>query len=290
MVATKGRRVVVEDEHGEEVTCFLSGHRAVIGDRVQWVVVKGQGGKIVEVLPRARTLVRTDFKGREQVVAAHLQGLLVVTAADHPPYRPGLVDRYLVAASHAGIDAVLVLNKTDLGVSDAVRADLEMRRALGYDVLELSSTEGDGLDTVRAFLDDHADDGPWALVGHSGVGKTSIAAALLPHEDVGPIGDISEFWDQGRHTTTGSRIHRVGAAEIADSPGIRTFLASGLTPHAVRDHFPGLGPLGCRYRDCLHRPDEDGCVAEEEVDADVLVRYRRLLDEVVELEARTRPS
>lgn len=292
VVATKGRRVVVRDAEGDRV-CFLSGQRAVVGDRVHWVPARGEGGKLVEVAPRERVLARSDFNGREQLVAAHLGGLLVVTAAATPPHRPGLVDRYLVGASFAGLDAAVVLTKIDLGVSEEVAEDLAWRRGLGTPVLEVSMETGEGGDAVRAFLADHADVGPWAFVGHSGVGKTSLTAALLPGEDVGPIGEISEFWDQGRHTTTGSRIFELGdGAEIVDSPGIRTFLPGGLTPHTVRDHFPGLGPLGCRYRDCLHRAGEDGCVAEdpEVVDPAVLVRYRRLLAEVLDIEARTRPG
>ena len=65
---------------------------------------------------------------------------------------------------------------------------------------------GEGVAAVASFLAEHAEDGPWACVGHSGVGKTSLIQALLPQEDVGPVGDVSTFWEQGRHTTTHSRL------------------------------------------------------------------------------------
>lgn len=289
VIATLGRRVLVRDDDGERV-CFLSGQRAVVGDVVTWVPAPGEGGKLTGVLPRSGVLERRDFKGRDQVVAAHLGGLVIVASAANPAYRPGLIDRYLVATSHAGLGAVLVVTKTDLGLDDAVQADIAWRRAQGLTVLPCCPHSGDGLDDVVAWLTAHAHDGPWALVGHSGVGKTSLLAALLPGVDVGPIGEVSEYWDQGRHTTTSSRIHALpGGAELADSPGIRTFLPSGLQPTTVRDHFWGLGPLPCRYRDCLHRPEEDGCVAEAQVDAAILERYRRLLDEVCQVQARRQP-
>lgn len=290
VVATRGRRVLVRNEAAEEVVCFLSGHRAVIGDEVLYVEAKGTGGKIVEVLDRTRELLRVDFKGREQVVANGLGGLLVVASAAQPAYRPGLMDRYQVAAGRCGIDFGLVLTKADLGISPQVEADLEWRASLGVPIFRTIPTQGVGVTEVLSFLEDASEDGPWALVGHSGVGKTSLTAALLPGEDVGPIGEVSTFWDTGRHTTTGSRIFSVGErGEIVDSPGIRTFLPAGLTPETVRDYFPGVGRLGCQYRDCLHRPGEEGCVAEEEVPEDTLLRYRRMLDEVVSMKERLSP-
>lgn len=280
---------MVRDAKGERV-CVLAGHRAVVGDEVTWVEVQGSGGKINEVLPRERTLVREDFNGRTRVVASHLGGLAVVASTQLPPYRPGLMDRYQVAASAAGLDLVIILTKTDLGTPDLVSADLAWRAEHGVDTVRCNAKTGEGVDAMRELVRERGAPGPWALVGHSGVGKTSLAAALLPDINVGPIGEVSEFWGTGQHTTTGSRIYELeNGLEIADSPGIRTFLPSGLQPENVRDHFPGIGGLGCRYRDCLHRPDEDGCIADTEVDPAVLVRYRRLLGEVVDMRGRLGP-
>ncbi len=290
VISTRGRRVLVEDEAGVARVCFLAGQRAVVGDAVKLMPSGDDEGKLVSVEPRVRYLARSDYKGQEQVIAAGLGGLMVVTSATEPAYRPGLVDRYLMGASAAGIDAVVVLTKIDRGVPAEVEADLAARVADGIEVLRVSVPTGEGLDAVRAMFAARDEDGPWALVGHSGVGKTSLAAALLPGVDVGPIGEISSFWEAGRHTTTGSAIYKLpGGGELADSPGIRTFLPGGLTPVTVRDHFPGLPALACRYRDCLHRPGEDGCAAEAEVAADVLIRYRRVLDEVTHVDARSRP-
>ncbi len=283
VVQTRGRRVLVADPEGERV-CFLAGHRAVIGDRVQWVEVRGEGGKLVGVEPREGTLLRTDANGREQVLAAHLDGLLVVTAARNPPFRIGLVDRYVVACSAGGLVPAVVVNKADEGVPDEVLAELALR---GLEVLVVSAHTGEGLHALRERLRD----GTWAMVGHSGVGKTSLVAALLPDQDVGPVGELSDYWGTGQHTTTGSTIFRLPeGGEVVDSPGIRTFAPQRLDLGQVRMHFPGLGALGCRYRDCLHRPDEDGCVAEQDVDPSLLASYRRLLGEVVSLEERTKPG
>lgn len=287
MVATKGRKVVVRDDRGDR-DCFLSGHRVVIGDRVDWVDVRGDGGKVVTVHPRVRVLERRDFKGRDQVIAAHLGGIAVLASVQQPPYRPGLVDRYLVAASIVGVDAVLIVTKSDLGVPPEVDEDLAEREALGLPVLRCEPTTGEGVAAVSAWLQAAGAPGPWVFLGHSGVGKTSLVQALLPDLDAGPVGEVSAYWDQGKHTTTSSRIYALGDAEVADSPGIRTFLPAGLEPGDVRDHFPGLGPVACRYRDCLHREGEAGCAAEADVEQRVLARYRRLLDDVVHTGDRAR--
>ena len=286
MVETRGRRVLVRDEEGERV-CFLAGHRAVIGDQVEWVVAKGSGGKLVGVLPRAGTLVRTDANGREQVLAAHLDGIVVVVAAKEPPFRAGLVDRYVVACSVDGLRPIVVLNTTDRGVPDEVEEELALRARHGLEVLRCSAHTGEGLDDVQQALSGST----WALVGHSGVGKTSLVAALLPDQEVGPIGDLSEYWGTGQHTTTGSRVFALpSGGEVVDSPGIRTFAPGNLSAADVRLHFPGIAALTCRYRDCLHRPDEDGCTAEEEADPALLRSYRRLLAEVEGIDERRRPG
>ncbi len=290
MTATRGRRVVVRDGEGER-TCFLAGQRAVVGDEVCWVEVHGSGGKLVSVAPRRTVLERVNPRGRGQVLAANLGGLLVVTSPEQPPFRPGLVDRYTVAARSAGLSIAVCLNKTDLGVPAVVDRALAWRADLGIPSVRLSARTGEGLDALRAALALWSSDAPWALVGHSGVGKTSIVRALLPDQDVGPVGDLSEYWGTGQHTTTGSRLFDLqGGGAIVDSPGIRTFAPGGLASADVGRFFPGTQGLGCRYRNCRHRPGEDGCVADEAVPTEVLSSYRRLYDEMVRIEERLRPG
>lgn len=272
--------MLVRDDHGERV-CSLAGRRAVLGDRVLWRKARGHGGVLAEVEERATVLRRMDMRGREQVLAANLEGVLIVVTPDQPPLMPHLVDRYVVAASADGLDAVLVLNKTDLGTTDEVEAELAARTAHGLELVRTSAHTGEGLDTLREVLAGAR--GPWALVGLSGVGKTSLIRSLLPEQDVGPVGDISEYWGTGRHTTTHSRLFALpGGGEIADSPGIRGFVPALTGEEAVRLHFPGARSLRCQFRDCLHRPGEEGCVAEAELSPRLLSSYRRLLKDVGE--------
>ncbi|MEM6927714.1 MAG: ribosome small subunit-dependent GTPase A, partial [Myxococcota bacterium] len=276
VVATRGRRVVVADAEGER-TCFLSGHRAVVGDRVKWVEARGEGGKLVSVDRRETALVRADARGREQVLAANLSGIAVVTAPRQPPFRAGLLDRYVVAAAIGGLASIIVLNKCDQGVPEDVERALVLRETAGTPVLRTSARDGEGVEALA----DRLRDGVFAFVGHSGVGKTSLARALLPGVDVGEIGDLSEHWGTGQHTTTSSRVFALpGGGELVDSPGIRTFAPGRLTAVDVRRYFPMMGALRCKFRDCLHREGEQGCAAPDEIDAELLASYRRLLGEI----------
>lgn len=278
----------VVDDDGDRV-CFLSGQRAVVGDRVQWVPADGTGGKVTSVAKRDTVLERVDPRGKRQVLAANLQGLLVMAAGREPPFRAGLLDRYLVAAASSGLEVAVVLSKADQGLPDEVEHELALREALGVKVLRTSSLLRHGLDAIFEHLATAG--GPWALVGHSGVGKTSLIAALLPDQEVGAIGELSAYWGTGQHTTTGSRLFSLpGGGELLDSPGIRTFTPGGLTVDTVRTWFPGFEAVVCKYRDCQHREGEAGCVAAEVVDPELLVSYRRLLEDLRRVEQAQRPG
>jgi len=286
VVETVGRRVRVA-VGSELVVCFLAGHRAVIGDRVRFVEVDGGGGKIACVLPRATVLQRLDHKGREQVVAANLRGVVIVETVHEPPLAPVLLDRYLVAAWRGGLDAMIALNKVDLGVPDQAAAQVALREACGVPTVRVSAHDGTGLAALRAFIVQAG--GSWALVGRSGVGKTSLVRALLPEREVGPVGELSEYWGMGRHTTTSStRFELDGGAALVDSPGIRSFTPAGLDIEDLRSWFPGLRELRCAWRDCLHRPGEQGCTIEQHVHPDLVRSYRTLLQELLEIAAGTR--
>ena len=281
VVETVGRRVRVRDAEGERV-CFLSGQRAVVGDRVAWVEARGEGGKIVRVLDRHNALQRVGSNGREQLLAANLTGLVLVQSVGTPGFRPALLDRYMVGARAEGLEVIAVLNKVDLGVPAEVVTALALREAQGLRVIHTSVAAGVGLTELAALLAERTEDGTWAFVGGSGVGKTSLIGALLPDQDVGAIGDVSAYWGTGRHTTTRSVLFTLpGGGEIADSPGIRNFTPAGVTTETARLHFPGLEEVRCLYRDCLHREGEDGCAAVDACPPELLQSYRQLLDEML---------
>ena len=141
-------------------------------------------------------------------------------------------------AEDAGIEALILLNKTDLTESAAaLRTMLADYTRIGYTVLFASARQAGGLEALRAALAGHIT----AFVGQSGVGKSSIIAALLPDEDV-RIGALSEAESKGRHTTTAARLyHLPQGGELIDSPGIREFSLAFLEPARLAAGFREIG-------------------------------------------------
>ena len=264
VIAHFGVQVEVEADDGEEAgqvfRCHLRANlpALVTGDRVVWRAGNQGIGVIVAQLPRSTELCRPDSRGQLKPVAANVD-LIVIVFAPAPEPHANLIDRYLVAAEHAGIRPLLLLNKADLideQNAPALNALLAVYRQLGYPLLEVSAHQGDGMEQLKKMLDGHIS----VFVGQSGVGKSSLVNSLLPEVQT-RVGALSERAGQGQHTTTTARLyHFPGGGELIDSPGIREF---GLV-HVSRDdveagfiEFTDL--LGtCRFRDCKH-DREPGC-------------------------------
>ena len=263
-----------------------------VGDRVR-VAIEGDEAVIEEVLPRHSRLARQEAGGGKrgkvsrlvQVIAANIDRLLVIAALDDPPFRPGLVDRFLVAAAASDLHAVLVLNKVDLAEArpGLDRAVVRPYREAGLQVIETSAVSGEGIEELRDLMRD----GISLLVGHSGVGKSSLLNAVAPGLGQA-IGRVTDYHGRGRHTTTiVSLLPLPAGGWVVDSPGIREFGVEGVAPADLARLYPGFGahPDACRFSDCLHR-DEPGCavraaVARGEIAPERHESYLRLLDDSV---------
>ncbi|MBI5815448.1 MAG: ribosome small subunit-dependent GTPase A [Nitrospinae bacterium] len=252
--------------------------------RETWVVgdmVVFQDGRPKTILPRKTELARLSFSGASQVLASNLTKMVIVTAAG-PAFKPGLIDRFCVAASHAGLSASIALNKIDLPGAEEFAAAARRFEKWGIEVNAVSVRTGEGLNGLAESLRGHVS----VMVGQSGVGKTSI----LNHIAGGAaraVSEVNEKTGAGKHTTTVSILVELpcGGALI-DSPGIRQFVPSGLEPRDVADHFPGFEKLrgGCKFRDCLHTA-EPGCAVRDAVkqgalDDERYQSYIRLLESV----------
>ncbi len=286
VIATRGRDCLVDVGEVDPWRCVSAGLVAVVGDRVEVSPSAGGGGRLVVVHPRTGVLRRFDPRGREEVLASHVGGLWIAVAARDPAFWAGTVDRFLVGAASDGLVATVVLNKVDLGVPDDVEAELASREAVGVRVHRVSVKTGEGMATLVEAAGQA--DGAVAVVGPSGAGKSSIISALRPGEEELKTAPISRAWGTGRHTTTGTTTFALpGGGEMLDAPGVRTFNPHIADPESLRRHFPGLSDLDCPWRDCLHRPGEQGCAAEH-ADPRLVASYRRLLDDVQRVAKRAR--
>jgi len=244
---------------------------------------------VIEVLPRRTALYRSSARGRVEPVLANLTLLLVVIAPVPPP-DPFVADRYLAAAESAGVAATLVLNKAELDVDAALRAQLDVYAAAGYDCMTVSATTGEGVEALLSACGGQVA----ALVGQSGVGKSSLVRRLAPDVEV-EIGALIRE-EEGRHTTTVSRLYGLpGGGKLIDSPGVRDFAPAvdHLDPRTMGFlEVARLAP-GCRFQDCRHMR-EPGCAVRQGVESGSMDarryesyrRLRRLAEDLTEVRRR----
>lgn len=271
VIAHFGVQVEVEaqdgDVAGQVFRCHLRANlpALVTGDKVVWRAGNQGIGVIVAQMPRSTELCRPDSRGQLKPVAANVD-LIVIVFAPAPEPHANLIDRYLVAAEHAGIRPLLLLNKADLineQNAPALNALLAVYRQLGYPLLEVSAHHGDGMQQLQTLLDGHIS----VFVGQSGVGKSSLVNSLLPDVDT-RVGELSEWSGQGQHTTTTARLyHFPGGGELIDSPGIREFGLGHVSRADVEAGFIEFNELigTCRFRDCKH-DREPGCALLKALD------------------------
>jgi ribosome biogenesis GTPase len=249
----------------------------VVGDSVD-VVGDTSGtvdtqGRIVRRLERESTLRRTadDTDPVERVIVANATRLAVVVAAADPPPRIGLIDRALVAAFDAGIDPMLVITKIDLANADELES---MYRPLD---VEMHLVErGQVTDPLRAALRDEIT----VLLGHSGVGKSTLVNGLVDDSDARSTGRVNAVTGRGRHTSTSvAALHLPTGGWVIDTPGIRSFGIAHINLDRVFDAFPDLHGLTADCpRACSH--DEPDCALNDVVEPAARLRVeslRRLL-------------
>ncbi len=250
-----------------------------VGDRVQLVGDLGGGpdslARVVRVAPRRSTLRRTadDTDPIERVIVANADQLVVVTALANPEPRPRLIDRCLVAAYDAGLTPLLCLTKPDLAPPDAL---VEIYRDL--DVPFVVVQRGGDLGEIRGRLAGRTS----VLVGHSGVGKSTLVNALVPGARRA-TGGVNLVTGRGRHISSSAIALRLPdrCGWVIDTPGVRSFGIAHVNLDRVIRAFPDLeaGTAACP-RGCSH--DEPDCalnawVAAGHADPDRLASLRRLL-------------
>ena len=286
VVAVFGRDMLVRNAAGTELRARVRGRRlaVVCGDDVVCESDAAHGEvNVVEGRPRRTALYRSNLRGVSEPVVANVSQLFVVLA---PKPTPDLfvVDRYVSAATSAGIRSTLVLNKRDLVLDTDLRTELDAYESAGFRTITCSARAGDGIDTlIEACANEVA-----VLVGQSGVGKSSLVRRLIPDADV-EVGELVRD-DQGRHTTTTSRMFDLAkGGHLIDSPGVRDF-APAIDRLDARDlgftEVARLAP-GCRFQDCQH-VREPKCAVRTAAESGALHarryesyrRLRRLYDEL----------
>ena len=278
-----GYEVLLED--GRSVHAVLRGRvkresrigdRVVIGDRVEVEAVDSGPGSdwvVEKVLPRTSTITRKGHSERRpKLIAANVDRMFAVVAAQDPEPRLAQLDRLLVIAEANRVAATVLVNKVDLPGSEGPATRIEtLYSGIGYPVLRVSAESGEGLEALRNALSQ----GISAFIGASGVGKSSLLNALAPGLDL-RTGALSRRVRRGRHTTVRSRLLQLPfGGLVADTPGFGDVGVWGVPPESVDECFPEIRDRrdGCRFRGCTHLA-EPGCAILEAVDAGAVARSR----------------
>ena len=260
-----------------------------VGD---WVVTEQPDGAshsiIHGVLPRTSAFIRraAGRKREGQVVAANVDVVFLVSGLDHD-FKPRRIERYLTLAYESGADPVVVLNKADLCDDPAGARPEAQAVAYGVPTLLLSAATGQGLDDLRNFL---AQGTTGALLGSSGVGKTSLINALLGEEALATAA-VREGDSRGRHTTTHRQLIPLpGGAALIDTPGMRELQLLG-NDASLAQSFDEIADLSrrCRFSDCSHTR-EPGCAVKEALTGGQLdaARYESYLRQRKEMQHQQR--
>jgi len=223
-----------------------------VGDRVSFVITGTKEGLILERLERTNCFQRWNVKGNSnQTVVANMDMIVCVCSADSPPFRPRFIDR--VIACSIGVDVMIVMNKSDILLTEDEFERFALYNKLGYTIRGVSALNGDGLPEFVDLLKGKT----VAFIGQSGVGKSTLINRILDVDQ--RIGEISEKYNRGRHTTNYSLMIDGPEFTLVDTPGVREILVPHGDPQRIEQSFPEFiePSKKCAYDHCLHNEEPD---------------------------------
>lgn len=249
----------------------------VVGDIVRFERTTEGEGVISAIEPRTTLLTRSDpiHPKKQHPIAANIDQVLITASVVSPPLKPGLIDRYILAAKRGLMDAAIVINKVDLlkdgseerAVFDELMATYQK---LGYPILAVSTVTGEGIEGLLEQMEGKTS----AFSGQSGTGKSSLINATLGIER--ETGAVVARTRKGTHTTTTAQLIHVGKEGwCIDTPGIKSFGVWELQPDEIESYFEEISEIGrsCRYPDCTHTC-EPMCAVREAVESGEISQLR----------------
>ncbi|MBZ0201370.1 MAG: ribosome small subunit-dependent GTPase A [Ignavibacteriaceae bacterium] len=300
---------VIDEKSGEQVRCSLKGKFkktynlkkdklyttdiAAVGDCVEFDINKDGSGVIHTINPRKNYLSRksprikgASYRGErlEQIIAANIDNLFIVSSILEPHFNNKVVDRFIVAGESSKLTVNIIINKKDLDDDELVELWQSLYTGIGYNAIATSVKTGEAIGQIIKMLS-----GKKSLFwGQSGVGKSSLLNFLFPHLEL-ETGEISSYSDKGTHTTVTSVMHKVDENTfIIDTPGVREIDPFGIRKEDLGHYFIEFNDFmtECRFNTCTHH-HEPGCSVIEAVDAGKISlerydSYLRVLDTIEE--------
>lgn len=278
--AAYGKRYGVELDDGRQISCVTRGKKndLACGDLVTVKLTDAEEGVVESFLPRKSLLYRSNAY-KTKMLAANVSQIVIVLATQ-PSFYEALLNRCLIAAEAADIDALIVLNKCDLATNDHALESLKLYQGLGYQVQPLSAKKD--VEPLKQWLQGHTS----VLVGQSGMGKSTIVNALLPDLQV-RTQEVSAVLDSGKHTTTAAHLYHLDeVSDLIDSPGLQEFGLHHLNIAQLEKAFVEFRPyLGkCRFNNCKHLKEPDCALSIATASGHIhprrLAYYQDLLGEI----------
>lgn len=252
VISRFGKHVEIEDEDGKRILCSIRPNldTVVAGDRVIWQPEGSNQGVVLSLYPRGSILARPTSRGLKKPVAANITQMIIVVAPK-PDISWPLLDSYLIMAESLQLHAVILLNKIDLPCED-LKAQLTIDyQPLQYPILMTSQKDLESFKPLKSVLNHQVS----VFIGQSGVGKSSVIAEILPHEQDIAINAISTGAELGKHTTSNSRYyHLPSGGALIDSPGVREFSLWDIDEAAIAQGYVEFRPYlsSCKFRNCTH--------------------------------------
>lgn len=287
VIKSTGSWYVVSDEQGKRWECRLRGkirldglrstNPVAVGDNVLFEQEPGkETGVIKTIEPRNNVIVRksVNLSKASHIIASNVDLAIVVATITQPRTSTGFIDRFLVTAEAYHIPAALIFNKCDLwDESQREEANdlMQYYQKLGYVSFAVSAKKGHAIDQLKDLMKDKI----CLFAGHSGVGKSALVNALDPDLNV-RIGEISDVYNKGKHTTTFAEMHPLAfGAWIVDTPGIREFALYDMEKETLAQRFPEMRDRmsQCRFANCTHT-HEPGCAVKQAVDDHDIAPWR----------------
>jgi ribosome biogenesis GTPase len=248
----------------------------VVGDYVEFELNEDGTGVIEKIPERKNYLSRkapfikgVSEKGKrfEQIIAANIDYTFCVVSIDKPKFNNRALDRMLVTAESCETTPIIVINKYDLVKKKKRDFWYELYTTLGYKVIRSSTVTSQGIDEIKELIKGKTS----VFIGHSGVGKSSILNQLDPRINQ-KVGEVSEVWNKGRHTTVTARLFKLDENTfVIDTPGVREIEPYGLTREDITHYFREIAIVArdCKFNSCTHTHEPD-CAVKKAVEEEII--------------------
>ena len=286
VIKNTGSWYVVRTDDCKDYNCKVKGNFRIkgirttnpvaVGDIVDITVNADGTAFIVKIAPRTNYIIRraSNLSKESHIIAANLDRALLVVSLTEPATSTTFIDRFLATAEAYQVPVTIVINKTDLytdELAEYYEAIKYLYESIGYELLGVSATTGDGVDRVRDVISK----GITLFSGNSGVGKSSLINALIPGLEL-RTANVSTSHHTGMHTTSFSEMFAIGTdAYIIDTPGVKGFGTIDFDVNEVSHFFPEIFRISanCRYGNCTHT-HEPGCAVLKAVDESLISQSR----------------